>query len=230
LQLIGEDGREVWKLQTWPQDRPTSQVVDDVHWDDTRRIPLPAQPATGLYRLDLSVVAPDSGEKLAATALPGGKPLGEIVPIGYIEVGASAPATTTQHTQATLGDQIAVAETGVAPATIRPGDTVTATVRWQTLAPPAQDYTGFVHLLDATGRLVAQRDQQPRNGFLPTHLWRPGFTLDDAYALTLPAGLPAGKYTLVGGMYDLASGARLPVTTDGAPAGDTFEIGSIKVD
>lgn len=230
LQLIGEDGREVWKLQSWPQDRPTSQVSDDVHWDDTRMVALPAQPAEGLYRLELSVVAPESGEKLAASALPGGRPLGEIVPIGYIEVGGSETATTTQHSQATLGDQIAVVDTTVAPASMRPGETVTATVRWQTLTPPAQDYTGFVHLLDAEGRLVAQRDQPPRNGFLPTHLWRPGFALDDAYALTVPAELPAGSYRLVGGMYDLASGARLPVTVEGAPAGDTFEVGVIQVE
>ena len=50
---------------------------------------------------------------------------------------------------------------------------------------------------------------------IPTSLWIPGETLVETVALTLPADLPPGDYTLALGLYDENSMERLPVT--GAP-------------
>jgi len=68
-----------------------------------------------------------------------------------------------------------------------------------------------VHLRSAAGATVAQIDRPPINGDYPTSVWSAGEIVPDAITLPLPADLPPGKYTLVAGMYELASGQRLPV-------------------
>jgi hypothetical protein len=50
------------------------------------------------------------------------------------------------------------------------------------------------------------------NGLYPTSAWQPGEIVVDEFELPLPDVLAAGEYSLVTGMYDLATGQRLPVT------------------
>ena len=78
------------------------------------------------------------------------------------------------------------------------------------------DYTVFVHLLGpfnpATGGPVwAQHDGQPLGGQYPTHSWLTGRVVKDRHVLTLPPDMPPGEYQVEVGLYDLASGMRLPV-------------------
>jgi hypothetical protein len=231
LRLVGEDGREYWQDQGWPQNRPTSAQINAVLWYDTRTLTLASQTPPGLYRLELAVVDPMSGNPLPAHRLPGGQTAGDLVPIGYVEVeGAPAAQVSPWAEPARLGDTLAVVGATIEPAgEVTPGETLTVTLRWQARAAPTDDYTGFVHLLDAAGTLAAQWDQPPRRGFLPTHLWRTGFTLDDDYPIPLPATLAPGVYRLVGGMYAPESGARLPASRTGQSGGDTFAIGEVTV-
>jgi uncharacterized membrane protein len=70
-----------------------------------------------------------------------------------------------------------------------------------------KDYTVFVHLADANQRVVAQRDRAPAFGLYPTTLWQPGESIIDAYDLSVDA---PGKSTLIVGMYDPATLARVP--------------------
>ncbi len=91
------------------------------------------------------------------------------------------------------------------------GETVHLTLYWRAEQAAPRDYSLFVHLYDAQGRLKAQQDSQPENGNAPTSWWQPGDLLDDPHDLTLPAGLPAGTYHLAVGMYEPASGGRLPL-------------------
>jgi hypothetical protein len=48
------------------------------------------------------------------------------------------------------------------------------TLYWRTLKETDTDYTAFVHVLDADGQIIAQRDAQPQNGGYPTSLWVEG--------------------------------------------------------
>jgi hypothetical protein len=66
--------------------------------------------------------------------------------------------------------------------------------------------TAFVHLLNADGEIVAQRDHIPADGTRPTTGWLPGEIVADSYRLPLP---PGGPYTLAVGLYDAASGMRI---------------------
>ena len=67
--------------------------------------------------------------------------------------------------------------------------------------------------------MVAQRDSPPRGGLAPTTLWLPGDAILDDYAIDLPASLPAGDYRVEVGLYDPATGERLPADVpSGRPA------------
>jgi len=88
------------------------------------------------------------------------------------------------------------------------------TLRWRAAGHPQGDYQVFVHLL-AGDDLVGQGDGPPLDGRWPTLLWLPGLALDDVHRVPLPADLPAGRYDLLVGLYDPATGVRLPTSTGG---------------
>ena len=88
--------------------------------------------------------------------------------------------------------------------------TVTLTLTWQALAPPAADYTVFVHLLSGEEKLN-QADSWPCSGSCPTHEWRPGQIVVDVRDITIPPGSPPGPYRVAVGMYHGETGERLAV-------------------
>lgn len=92
------------------------------------------------------------------------------------------------------------------------------TLAWRPLAEMPLDYTAFVHLLDADGNLVAQRDRPP-DGY-PTSVWQPGEIIVDSYTVDLPAGLPPDTYTVQSGFY------HLPTLTN---LGDTAVLTTIQL-
>jgi hypothetical protein len=99
---------------------------------------------------------------------------------------------------------------------------------WSVEQPFEQDLFVFVHILDAGGNTVAQRDTPPWQGRFPTSSWRAGALVVDVSDLPLPAGLPPGAYTIVVGMFDPASGSRPPTSLNGQPI-DVVELGRIEI-
>jgi len=88
----------------------------------------------------------------------------------------------------------------------------------------------LVHLADAQGNLVAQGDSDPVGGLRPTLSWRVGEVLRDDHPVSLPAGLPAGVYSLYVGWYDRDSPMRLPVISESDPTSrDRLELSPIEV-
>jgi hypothetical protein len=90
--------------------------------------------------------------------------------------------------------------------------TVVATLYWRSWSVPDFDYTAFVHLVDAQGRLVAQQDKPPgvaRN--YPPRQWWPQDIVRDEHVLWVPAGAGDGPFTLRIGLYNWQTGERLPV-------------------
>jgi hypothetical protein len=69
----------------------------------------------------------------------------------------------------------------------------------------------FVHVVDASGRLVAQGDGPPLGGAYPTSLWEPGELVEDEYVL----GAASGRVLI--GLYRPDTGERLR-TGDGRDA------------
>ncbi|HSD84501.1 MAG TPA: hypothetical protein VLG46_11610, partial [Anaerolineae bacterium] len=76
-------------------------------------------------------------------------------------------------------------------AAAQPADPIKVTLYWRALQPIDRSYVEFIHLIDAQGIMVAQRDTWPGRGMYPTTLWTPG----EVFADTLYLHLPAGAYT-----------------------------------
>ncbi len=110
----------------------------------------------------------------------------------------------------TFGSQIAL--TGYE---LSPGTPPHVTLYWRRLSAQAGDYKMSLRLLDASGNMVAQRDDQPYRGHFPTSTWPVGVMLPETIELPPTDALPPGKYSLVIGLYDPAKPDPLPV--DGGP-------------
>jgi len=102
-------------------------------------------------------------------------------------------------------------------------------LNWRVLRSIDRDLSVFVHLVAPDGQLAAQADGYPLLGLSPFWLWEAGQTLLDARSLAWPADAPSGRYRIGVGVYDLASGERLPAFgPDGSRLpGDTFLVGTL---
>jgi hypothetical protein len=94
---------------------------------------------------------------------------------------------------------------------VESGEPLRLVLYWQALAEIEREYTVFVHVLDASGQLVAQRDSMPRDNTLPTTHWLAGRVIDDPHFLALPQDLGAGKYRIAIGLYHWVTGERLSI-------------------
>lgn len=137
-----------------------------------------------------------------------------------------------QRLEASFGDQIRLlgydARSVQCDDASRPGGSdcwFGVTLYWQARSVPALNYTAFVHVVerlgsDDEGRIRAQRDAAPDGGAYPTRRWVAGEAVEDAVRINLPAAMPAGTYDLVVGLYDPATGQRLPVLDTAGQAAD----------
>lgn len=156
------------------------------------------------------------------------------LPIGVVRVQDrphldSAPAHALP-VEATFGDLAGLAGYAVEPAEPRPGDSLAVTLYWRPAQETEQSYTVFVHLVNGQGQIVAQHDGIPANAELPTNIWVSGEVIADRHTLPLPAGLPSGAYSLRVGLYDAATGERLPVESSLADHDRALEIGQVRIE
>ena len=167
------------------------------------QLDLPASIPSGGYWLETGFYEPISGQRLAQ--FRGGQPAGTSARIGPLKVaGVSPPADDARPLGTFGGGQIALL--GVQ----RTAGGVS--LRWRALAAPRADYTVFVHVLDAAGKLLAQQDGPPRDGSYPTSLWSAGEVVDDPHALALPAQ-PGLRLEI--GLYTYPDLRRLPLDGGG---------------
>jgi hypothetical protein len=191
---------------------------------------IPADLAPGWYQVELDAYLLEWVEgRLVAVSAPlcdlEGRGCAQDLAVGKLQVGAPPPPNPAQPLQVEFDGGLWL--WGHDASLLRAGeqDSLTVTLYWQQLGQAADDLTVFVHLTDASGQVVAQHDGQPAAGANPTSTWVNGEWLADRHMLLLPPGLPAGEYTLRAGLYDPATGARLPLTA----GGDDVALGSVRV-
>jgi hypothetical protein len=150
--------------------------------------------------------------------------------VAYLTLGAWPPPPAQPLTPAPLfgGNATLLGYDLPNGARVNPGDTVQVNLYWLPQGPFAADLTTFVHLVGPDGTLAAQHDKPPMDGFYPTRRWQPGEPLADFFTLTLPADIPAGKYQLFTGLYDPATGVRVPGESDNETR-DAWPIATITV-
>jgi 4-amino-4-deoxy-L-arabinose transferase-like glycosyltransferase len=115
--------------------------------------------------------------------------------------------------------------------TVQPGGTPAVTLYWQAVAAMDTDYTVFVHLLDESEIIVAQRDTYPGLGNAPTSTWQVGEAIADTYLIPVSATAYAPAHAQFEvGLYDYRSQQRLPVCdADGEPLGDSVRFARIEI-
>ncbi len=109
-----------------------------------------------------------------------------------------------------------------------PGDTLTATLYWQTDTPIAEDYAVFLQLVDKNNNKIGQRDTYSGGGLFPTSRWQPGQVVADSIDLTVAPNAPGPRvYALLGGLWDVSTGERLPVQGSGTAA--VYKLGEVVI-
>lgn len=215
VHLFGEDNALVGARDTYPglgNDPTTTWVPGETIVD---RIPVPISPdAEGPILLDIEVglYDLDSGERLPIKD-NAGSAIGYPV-IGTVKLaGRVFPVVEEDINSDWLfeGGNVWLAGYEVSRADLIPGDSLVVTLYWHSMGPLPISYTTFVHLVNANGEIAAQADGIPLHGRYPTTAWGVGERFEDAYTLPLPTNLPPGGYSLLLGLYDPLTGARLPL-------------------
>jgi uncharacterized membrane protein len=139
-------------------------------------------------------------------------------------VAVGAISHTTDHR---LSDAIRLIGYDLPTTRFRAGESVPITLYWRADRAVEKSYTVFVHLRGETfnpkqnNPLWGQADRVPSP---PTNAWLSNEIVPDAYRIAVDRDAPPGKYAIVVGMYDAATGARLP--TDN---GDSILIAEIQI-
>ncbi len=122
------------------------------------------------------------------------------------------PELTPLQPAPLFGQEIALESFELRPRQLEPGGMLYVRTRWRALRAIPRSYTVFVHLLDRSGRVVAQGDGLPAEGLYPTTSWFPGEVVPDSHQVRLPAALPDGPYRLALGWYNTGDGKKLHLT------------------
>ncbi len=145
--------------------------------------------------------------------------------------------TITNPVEAQFGDAIRLQGYDLAAPTVRPGETVGLTLYWTADGDVGRRYKVFTHLLGdvfnaTTGNFLwGQVDSEPAANTRPTTTWRGAEVIIDEYAIPLAADAPPGTYRIEIGLYDAASGERLPLLgPDGAPVADHLILTVVEVE
>ena len=111
-----------------------------------------------------------------------------------------------------------------------PGQQFPVCLCWHPTKAPQGSFVMFVHLLDRSGKLMAQVDSVPGGGSRPTTGWLPGEFICDRYSIALPKSLPPGIYSLEVGMYDQKFEQRVEIVdSSGKSIGSSAILTKVKV-
>lgn len=141
------------------------------------------------------------------------------------------PPPIARPLEATLDDRVKLLGYDLSSAQLKPGQTLHLTLCWQALVQINESYTVFTHLLDKNNQIWGQKDGIPGNGMRPTTGWAEGEIITDEHHIPIQADAPPGQYILEIGLYDLATGQRLPVMSeDGAVLDNKILLTEVSVD
>jgi hypothetical protein len=189
---------------------------------DAWTINLPADAPNGLYTLDLSWYVYDLETRKPDFDREYKVALGT-TRVGDFSVGQIAHAHNARLGGAItfLGWNAQPAPSGNAIFVVR-GQSLDLDLFWRADRALQEVYTVFVHLVDASGRVVADADSPPYRGMFPTDRWTIGEIVRDRHMLIIPANLVSGDYSIAIGMYLPSTGERIPIETASNPTDQIF--------
>jgi len=230
--VSGRDGDMVSSLFT----RVGSSVFPTSMW-----LPGDVIPQQMLLPIDADAVTPSAGQ-LSLTVLdeatgeavhpisPAGERLSAVLPVTRFRIGAvqALAVVPEQPLDVSLDGQVTLVGYDLVPARAIAGEPCELTLYWRAEGPLLYDYTVFVHLVDASGAMLAQRDAQPLDGDYPTGLWAMDEVVQDHHVLDIPQDIETGEYWLQVGMYRLDTGERLTISGTDPPL-NYVQLGPIHV-
>jgi len=152
------------------------------------------------------------------------------VRLAIYAVPQAGPVTEMAHrVSARLGDKVMLLGYSLLSEEVYAGGTLELTLFWQALTTLEERYVVFIHVLDADGHIVGQRDTEPGGGAMLTTTWQPGQTIADNYGVLISHGTPPGEYRVKVGMYALDGGTRLSVSQASQPPSDSFTLQTIRI-
>lgn len=246
FELFGIDGVSLeasWQQTPGNNNYPTSAWTAGAIFADTIEIPIrphPSIPTTGVFKItwfdqELNTILPAT----CAGASPGGSAARVACEprVGTIRISSSLAtpfdvlaARFAAPPVASFGDRIGLTRF-MLPGSAKAGSVAPIDVQWRASEPIAADYVSFVHVLDSSGKLVAQQDNQPRKGAYPTSAWRANEVVNDTLEVRLPPGLAPGDYSVRLGWFEATSTERLTVAADSrfSPKDGLVTLGTLRV-
>lgn len=123
-----------------------------------------------------------------------------------------------------FGDRIALVGWGREERVVA-GSALNLRLYWRALRVLEEDYTIFVHVVDAKGKTVAQKDDQPQRGAYPTSFWDAGEVVADTYRVEISRDVAPGEYRIWVGIYRAEGGTRLT-----AGLNDYADLGIVQIE
>ncbi|MCB0167805.1 MAG: glycosyltransferase family 39 protein, partial [Anaerolineae bacterium] len=212
-----------------PGDVTTEMNMPTFHWDNARYVRdehdlyLPPETPPLAYAVRIGLINIDDEDRL----IPLADGSGDTALIDTINVSPSqkSPADLAHPVNiafdAPNGDTIQLLGYEMGEIT---SDQARFDLLWQSRQRPQADYTIFAQLLDANRQLITSFDRPPLDGAYPTSTWLPGQMILDERFVPLTT-VPAGRYTLIIGLYDASNGQRL-TTPEGS---DFVELSDVTV-
>jgi hypothetical protein len=132
---------------------------------------------------------------------------------------------------ARLGDALELLAAQIGNARVAPGEMLPVVIYWRALAPMGTSYTVFVQVIGEGDIKAGQTDRLPCDGDCPTTTWRAGDLVGERYDLSIDPDAPPGRYQIICGMYDLATGGNLPwQDAQGNLVGSYLTLGTVDVE
>jgi 4-amino-4-deoxy-L-arabinose transferase-like glycosyltransferase len=192
--LVDDQGTQ-WSMVQQPLEyRPQEWDTDSqaVSW---YQLVLPAEAPKAAYHVAVRMADRATGAELS--------PWAEMDPSYRAE---NAPAEVL----ATFGETLRVLDARTQIESVPGGEQVLADLVLAATAPQPWSYTLFLHVLDANGQKVGQRDTATGNGLYPCDAWQPGQAIRDVYRIPIEVTGAQTPYRLALGFYDWRTGERLP--------------------
>jgi hypothetical protein len=214
-----------WNYNSWPGrgNYPTSAWQPGEVILDRYRFHLPeADLPTQAWDVHMALFQRETGERLPVHA--GESNLGDHVTLTQLRVPgvqAACPEEGKLTSEIHFGESVALTHASV----ILEKKAARVVLCWEALRDLSDNYTVFVHLLDASGVLVGTGDGPPMEGAFPTSMWHPGDIVLDVHRLVPDSVEGSAKLGEQGahslrvtvGLYNPIDGSRLP-----AYAGETL--------
>jgi len=232
VHLVNPSGALSAQRDTFPGlgNFPTSQWKPGDIFADTYRMDIGETAyAPDTTELRVGLYLPD-GPRLAAFGADG-QSLGDGVALAPIKI-VPRPGAYPNSVRVNFGGKLALLGYDVNTRAVRPGETISATLTWQALAPMKYDYSVFMHLASvSSGDVVVKDDSFPYTSPKRTRRWSPGQVMTEVRPLQVPVDAQPGLYNIEMGVLSVDLNEQLPIIApDGHYVNEEMTLVQVRVE